>query len=146
MATIRKSPARKLAYNIWRGMHQRCSNREHPAWPYYGDRGITVCERWAQFEHFYADMGDAPPGLMLERIDNSIGYSPENCRWASRTEQNRNRRPYGSVMRSKWLTFEGQSMPIKGWESKLGVGHGTIYSRLKKGWPLSKALTLTKQG
>jgi hypothetical protein len=73
-------------------MLQRCFNVNNKAYCYYGERGITVCERWHSFENFYADMGDPPPGLSIDRIEVNGNYEPGNCRWATQAEQVRNRR------------------------------------------------------
>jgi len=77
--------------NIWKAMRKRCFRVKDPAYPRYGGRGITCCERWNTFENFLADMGPRPPGKSLERRDNDKGYSPDNCYWATPLEQARNR-------------------------------------------------------
>lgn len=80
-------------YNIWSDMVARCRRVTHPRYADYGGRGITVCDRWLDFVNFYADMGERPEGRSLDRANNDLGYSPENCRWATGVEQRANRRP-----------------------------------------------------
>jgi hypothetical protein len=84
---------RSRAYQCWQNMKTRCFNPRHRAYRWYGGRGITVCERWLIFENFYADMGEPPPGMSLDRIDLHGNYEPGNCRWATVAEQLANRRP-----------------------------------------------------
>jgi hypothetical protein len=80
-------------YKSWAAMVARCTNEKHRSYGNYGGRGIKVCDRWRNsFENFYADMGDRPPGMSLDRIDNDGDYTPDNCRLATTKEQNRNKR------------------------------------------------------
>jgi hypothetical protein len=79
-------------FKIWSDMLARCLNPNLKAFKYYGDRGITVCERWLKFENFFADMGERPMGLQIDRIDVNGNYEPSNCRWTTPQINHSNRR------------------------------------------------------
>lgn len=122
-------------YRIWTGMHQRC-RPTNPANASYAKRGITVCSEWTDFARFYADMGPRPsPQHSIDRIDNDGPYSPENCRWATRAEQNRNKR------NTLLLTFGGLTLPIVAWSERTGISYEALVKRVKKGWPVERVLT-----
>lgn len=90
-----KNPTHHTLINRWGAMHQRCTDASHPTFYRYGGRGITVCEEWADKWAFvdWAEQAGFAPGLELDRIDNDKGYSPENCRWVTKSENIRNRVP-----------------------------------------------------
>ena len=84
-------------YNVWVEMRNRATNKNHKNAKYYSDKGITVCERWDHFSNFLEDMGEQPEGLWLERIDNSLGYFKDNCKWETPSRQCSNRSREGSL-------------------------------------------------
>lgn len=116
------------AYNSWVGMRARCGNPNFPAFARYGGRGIRVCERWQKFENFLADMGDPPLGHSLDRIDPNGNYEPENCRWATHSEQLLNRRG------TKRFPFQGKMLPLKTISDLTGISRYTLEYRYGQGW------------
>jgi len=90
-------------YKAWEGMIQRCTNPRTPCFADYGGRGIAVCAQWLRkdgFKHFFASLGFKPEPkrlYQLERVDNELGYTPENCKWATRSENLKNRRRYKAI-------------------------------------------------
>jgi hypothetical protein len=116
-------------------MRHRCMREKHPQYKAYGGRGITVCKRWMKFENFFEDMGNAPTGLSLDRIDNNSGYSKDNCRWATKIEQNNNTRG------NKRILFNGENLTLSQWSYKMKIPSQTISDRLAKGWSPEKCLS-----
>lgn len=122
-----KNPTQTATYFAWKDMRRRCQKQSDPQWKDYGERGITVCERWRNdYDAFVEDMGERPDGMSLDRKDNSGDYTPENCRWATRTEQNRNARS------NRYLEFQGRRMLLTDWAGELGIAVPTLHERLTK--------------
>jgi len=122
-------------YKVWRSMMQRCYRKKEKAYPRYGGKGITVCERWHSFANFLSDMGETPDGLTLDRIDGFGNYEPSNCRWATTSQQARNKRTTTMVM------YEGKIVALADLADRFEIKCGTVKLRLKKGWNLIDALT-----
>lgn len=123
------------AYKSWRAMMGRCLNPKHTAYPSYGGRGITVCDRWLIFTNFYSDVGDRPEGSTLDRIDNDKGYNPDNCRWLSKAEQQRNRRD------NVYYEMDGKRRCLTEWCEIYNIPFFRVSCRLGFGWTLREALT-----
>lgn len=128
--------SRTPEYRAWKEMVRRCTNPKCAAWPNYGGRGITVCERWLDLHAFIADMGPRPgPGYEIDRIDNDGNYDPGNCRWVTVKRNARNRRS------NRMLEFRGEEHPLAEWCERLGLPRDTVRKRLEAGWSVDKALT-----
>lgn len=125
-------------YNTWLAMKQRCYTKSTIQFKDYGGRGIIVCERWINsFANFLADMGPRPSMKhSLDRYPDVNGnYEPSNCRWATSSEQHRNRR------NNRLITFGGKTKCITAWAEEYGIGPTVLHTRLKRGIPMSVALT-----
>lgn len=125
-------------YRSWYTMLERCRNPKNASWPYYGAKGIRVCERWESLHAFIEDMGHRPNGFSLDRIDSRADYTPENCRWADRFTQNRNRTnnklTETDVLRIRSSEFDGMRQADVG--DVFGVSASCISRvRSKEIWP-----------
>lgn len=127
-----RSPSR--TWKSWRAMFARCYNPHHAAYPRYGGNGIGVCPKWFDFVQFLSDMGERPDNMTLDRINNFKGYSPQNCRWATRKEQARNMR------NNVWIEHRGLRLTQAEWSRRIGVGVTTICWRRQHGWPTERIL------
>ena len=123
-------------YKKWGHLFDRCKGFKPRDKKNYTDMGITVCDRWKSFENFKSDMGEPPPGKhTIDRIDNSKGYSPENCRWASSMEQCNNK---NNNIR---ISYQGREDTLANWARHLGVCRKALNYRLTHGWSTEQAFT-----
>lgn len=129
--------------DVWFQMKQRCLKPDNAGYANYGGRGITVCDRWLHgdgersgFACFTGDMGERPEGGMLDRIDNDGPYSPDNCRWSSRKEQNSNRR------NCIYVSCDGERVTLREYCRRKDIRYRPIVKRIQdRGWPVELALT-----
>lgn len=125
-------------YRVYKTMFRRCYDPRCKEYPRWGGRGIMICERWREsFANFIADMGRRPsPDHSLDRIDNNLSYSAENCRWATDAEQSRNKRT------NRLITFRGETKTLVEWSEHLGISRCTLAARLDNlGWDIEAAFT-----
>lgn len=134
---LRHGMAGTPVFNSWVSMRQRCLNKNCKAYPEYGGRGITICDEWDSFERFQEDMGPRPAGSSIDRIDNSAGYSPGNCKWSTPVEQVRNRR---TTMLYQWA---GVELPLQSWAEAIGIKYSTLWARYKAGKRGNELLSAT---
>lgn len=121
-------------YRTWDAMLQRCTNPKHRKWPDYGGRGIQVCESWKKYEDFFSDMGARPDGMTIDRIDNDGDYTPENCRWATPTEQMNNRR------NNRVFVINGERLTLSQACRKFQINKSTARNRLSRGMDIEAAM------
>lgn len=130
------NPSGTPTYFAWRNMRSRCYNPNDIGYKNYGGRGIRVCDRWRDdYDAFFADMGECPQGLTLERTDGNGNYDLFNCVWATYTEQLNNRPGF-----NRWIEFQGRKQTLAQWAKELNVSLELLMWRLKA-WPLERAMT-----
>ena len=143
-----KHGKRSNIYRRWQHMVQRCHNPNDRDYTRYGDKYISVCDRWrigddlaTGFEYFLQDMGLPPDqSYSIDRIDVYGNYEPSNCRWATPKEQANNR------SNTKFLTIDGVTKPLSAWSSEYGIGSKTVLYRLKQGLTHKQAVTNPLKG
>lgn len=127
-------------YNAWRDIRFRCNSTKSPHYKSYGGRGITLCSSWQRsFFNFLDDMGKAPEGFTIERVDNDKGYSKENCVWATWKTQAQNRRS------NRFLEINGEKKTVSQWSDYVGRTKGCILSRLRRGMSEKDAVFMTTE-
>ena len=120
-------------YRIWYSARSRCRWRAHHAYARYGGKGVKLCQRWESFLNFLEDMGHPPTEKhTLDRIDPDGDYSPDNCRWATCAEQNRN----------KTSTLLVDGVCLKDAAAAAGIKYATVWARINRGWPVATALSV----
>lgn len=123
-------------YKSWKCMIQRCTNPNNKRYKDYGGDEITICEEWSEFPSFLRDMGERLSGYTIERRDNSKGYFPKNCYWATRSQQQRNKQ------NNRYIKYRGKTQLLIEWAEKYGIPYKVLYNRIySHDWSMGKALT-----
>lgn len=124
-------------YKIHHGMVNRCSNPLNQAYVYYGGRGISVIDEWLDFDSFYnwAVRNGYSDNLTIDRIDTNGNYSPTNCKWSTKAEQNRNKRD------TRNITYRAITKCVTDWAKELNISPTALTYRLNKGWGVERTLT-----
>jgi uncharacterized protein YggL (DUF469 family) len=127
-------------YQTWQSMKARCLNPNNPNYADYGGRGIQICNQWiSNFNQFVVDMGEKPVGYSIDRIDNNGNYNPQNCKWSSKKEQQRNRRV------TKHITIEGVTYFVCELAEKYKFKYDTIVNRAKTAKSFNELVDKTKK-
>lgn len=116
-------------HRVWASMCTRCHNPSYVQYHLYGGRGITVCQEWRDsYERFYLDMGPRPSSShQIDRKENSLGYFKDNCYWATRSQNARNKRS------TVFVDFEGRPTPLIEVSERLGIAYHALFYRYQKG-------------
>jgi hypothetical protein len=123
-------------YFIWKRMRTRCNDPRDRKWPDYGGRGITIDPRWDDFTVFLSDVGPRPsPKHSIDRINNNGNYEPGNVRWATASQQSRNKR------NNVRISFDGEDLTIAEWAERRGMSAIILAQRIRRGWSAERALT-----
>lgn len=130
-----RDPWVRKTYAAWCSMRRRCNNPKDRGYSDYGGRGITVCERWASFDNFVEDMGFAPKGKSIERVDVNGHYDPFNCIWATRKEQANNTR------KNVYVTIGERTLTATQWAEEMGIPATRVLGRIRAGWLPEKVVT-----
>lgn len=120
-------------------MIARCTQPSSPAFAHYQKRGITLCDRWRQFENFLSDMGERPPNTTLDRRDNDGNYDPDNCRWATKREQGNNR------VTNIFFEYRGKTYTLADLARETGVSKEILRARLCRSplpWTVEQAVSI----
>lgn len=124
-------------YRVWVGILQRCFNPKTIGWVRYGGRGISVCDKWLQFEGFYEDMGEPPNDRMqIDRINNDGDYEKSNCRWATFKQQ------YNNKSNNRLVTYNGKTQSVTLWSEELGLDRMKVYQKLNQGLSFTEIVRL----